>query len=397
LALLAGALCAAACGFARAEPLWISHCVGGLESDAVGLIAEAFSETAAIPTRVTADEEAEMYARLIARKGEALPDIIITSSQRLPFLADAGRILALDDAVAGAPWEDYIPGVLDSVAYRGKRWGIPIEANPYGLFCNLDLFREAAIKELPLTWQETLAAAERLTADTDGDGVIDRWGYTQCAFQLPLLLFAYGCDYLNPAGTDAGFNNESGLAALRLYVRLRRLSPSVNFERGDIGMKMSVLDNLARYAHLNYDVIGVPRGKVKANSFGGSDGALCLAVVAGPRREQALAFVGFWMRPEMSLRWSTSSDNIPLCRSILDSPAYQRYLAERPRVRALVAELPYCRPRPCRKAYVEIKEALALVANEAVARRDPSDAELRALLESAAARVRTALAAERAD
>jgi len=397
LAVLAGAMYLATSGLASAEPVWISHCVGGLESEAVGLIAEAFGEATAVPTRVSSDEEAEMCARLMAHDGEGLPDVLITSSQRLPFLADARRILPLDDSLPGAPWQDYVPRVLDNITYRGKRWAIPIEANPYGLFCNLTLLREAGIKQPPRTWQETLAAAERLTADTNGDGVIDRWGYTQCTFQLPLLLFAYGCDYLNPAGTDAGFNNQSALEALRLYVRLRRLSPSVNFERGDIGMKVSVLDNLARYAHLDYDVVGVPRAKVKVNSFGGSDGALCLAVIAGPRQEQALAFARFWLRPEISLRWSTSSDNIPLRRSILDSPAYQRYLRERPRVRALVAELPYCRPRPCRKAYVEIKEALGLVANEAVARDKPTDADLRALLDSAAARVRKALAAERAE
>lgn len=395
-AALATALCLAAPNLATPEPLWILHCVAGLESEAVNLIAEAFGEAGGGAARVTADEDGEVRARLLAAADEPAPDVLITYSQHLPFLADGGRIVSLTEVLPDAPWDDYVSGALDNVTYRGKRWAIPIEGNPYGLFCNLALFRDAGIRRLPTTWDETLAAAERLTADTDGDGQIDRWGYTQCTFQLPLLLFAYGCDYLSPDGTDAGFDNQAGLDALRLYVRLRRLSPSVNFERNDIGMKVSVLDNLARYAHLDYAVIGLPRGTMRANTFGGSSGVLCLAVADGPRADDALAFVRFWLRPDMSLRWSTSSDNIPLRRSILEGLAYERYLMERPRVRALVAELPYCRPRPCRRAYIEIQDALANVSHEARALDNPTDAQLKAILERAAARVRKALAEERA-
>jgi ABC-type glycerol-3-phosphate transport system substrate-binding protein len=337
-----------------------------------------------------------MYDRVMAHTDAILPDLLILPAKHLPFLADGGRIVPLDDRLSSAPWDDYVPRVLDNVTYRGKRWAIPIEANPYGLFCNLTLFHEAGVSQLPATWEETLADAERLTADTDGDGKTDRWGYTQCAFQLPLVLFAYGCDYLNADGTDAGFDNEAALEALRIYVRLRKLAPSVNFERGDIGMKVSVLDNLERYAHLDFAVVGLPRSRVKVNLFGGSDGVLSLVVAAGPREEQALNFVRFWLRPDISLRWATSSNNIALRRSALDSWAYQRYLMEHPRVRALVEELPYCRARPCRRAYREINEAFAQVSNEAVDRGAVTDAELRALLDAAAARVRRALADERA-
>ena len=391
---LATVLCLAVLSPATSEPLRISHCVGGLEADAIGLIAEAFSEVSGAPTRVTAGEEAEIYGRLMGQENGDRPDILVTYAERLPFLADAGRIAPLDERLSQAPWDDFLAGVLDNVTYRGKRWAIPIEANPYGLFCNFTLFHDAGIQQLPRTWEETLAAAEKLTADTNGDGKIDRWGYTQCAFQLPLLLFAYGCDYVNADGTDAGFNTEAALEAMRLYVRLRRLSPSVNFERGDIGMKVSVLDNLQRYAHLDYTVIGLPRAQRKANFFGGSSGALSLAVVAGPREKEAFAFVQFWLRPDISLRWSTSSNNLALRQSIIAGRAYQRYLAQSPQVRPFADELPYCRPRPCRKAYAEINEAMAQLSNEAVDRPNPTEADLKRLLEAAAARVRAALAAE---
>lgn len=360
-------------------------------SDVVG----NFSAAVGHPARLTLYDDVEVGRRLVEGERVELPDVLVVPSEYLPFLADAGAIAALDGAVAKAVWDDFVPGVLDSITYRGERWAIPLEGNPYGLFCNLALFRDAGIEQVPRTWEQTLAAAEALARDTDGDGEIDRYGYTQCTFQLPLLLLAYGCDLLNHDGTDAGFDNDGGLEALRLYHRLRDTSPSIGFEHGNIGMKVSIIGNLARYAHLDYDVVALPQGKRRANSFGGAEGILCVVVCRGAHEDQALEFARFLLRPEISLLWYTATCDVPLRRSILDSWAYRRFLRERPRVRTFVEELPYCRPRPCIKAYIEIKDALAQVSHQVRALDDPTDAQLRDLLDVAAARVRVALAKER--
>jgi len=53
---------------------------------------------------------------------------------------------------------------------------VPIYGLSYGLFYNKKLFKEANL-EPPKTWSEFLAAAKKLTKDTNGDGKPDQWGF----------------------------------------------------------------------------------------------------------------------------------------------------------------------------------------------------------------------------
>ena len=53
---------------------------------------------------------------------------------------------------------------------------VPIYGLSYGLFYNKKLFKEASL-EPPKTWSEFLAAAKKLTKDTNGDGKPDQWGF----------------------------------------------------------------------------------------------------------------------------------------------------------------------------------------------------------------------------
>ncbi len=52
---------------------------------------------------------------------------------------------------------------------------LPWKTNPIMMLYNVDLLREAGVARVPRTYREYLAAAERVTADTDGDGQTDRW------------------------------------------------------------------------------------------------------------------------------------------------------------------------------------------------------------------------------
>ena len=53
---------------------------------------------------------------------------------------------------------------------------VPIYGLSYGLFYNKKLFKEANLQP-PKTWSEFLAAAKKLTKDTNGDDKPDQWGF----------------------------------------------------------------------------------------------------------------------------------------------------------------------------------------------------------------------------
>ena len=64
------------------------------------------------------------------------------------------------------------------VSADGGTYQIPWKTNPILMLVNRGMLREAGVAAIPRTYSEYLAAATRVTADTDGDGQRDRWmGY----------------------------------------------------------------------------------------------------------------------------------------------------------------------------------------------------------------------------
>lgn len=112
--------------------------------------------------------------------GGKAPDIIVTNPG---LLASFRGINALADITDRVP-EDLIanlkPIAVDIITNaEGRIDGMPEEGCNWGLFYRKDLFEEAGLDpdKAPTNWEEFVEYAKALTKDTDGDGVIDQWGY----------------------------------------------------------------------------------------------------------------------------------------------------------------------------------------------------------------------------
>ena len=75
--------------------------------------------------------------------------------------ADAG--LLKDITADIADWKDTInPGAMSIYAYNGKQYGVPWDMGMIGFWYNKALFEQAGITAPPATWDEYLAAVEKL-------------------------------------------------------------------------------------------------------------------------------------------------------------------------------------------------------------------------------------------
>jgi raffinose/stachyose/melibiose transport system substrate-binding protein len=64
-----------------------------------------------------------------------------------------------------ASWKDTInPGALGMYQYQGKQYGIPYDLGMVGAWYNKDLFQQAGITTPPATWEDLLAAVDKLKA-----------------------------------------------------------------------------------------------------------------------------------------------------------------------------------------------------------------------------------------
>ena len=225
---------------------------------------------------------------------------------------------------------------------------------------------DAVAASIPTTWEETLAAAETLTRDTNGDGKPDLFGYTQCTFQFPLELWSYGIDIIKPDGA-IGFADPPAAEVLVWYSKLRTYSPPhVCFERGDVAMKLSTVDDMPHYRHLDFTVAPLPSGTRRINSVGGSNSPMGMVLLRGSDPDLAARYMQFWTRPEIYLRSCVPLLLVALRRSVRESPAYHRYLLRHPEVRVFDAQLEHALPRPVLPEYEPIHWIVAKFTNWSV-------------------------------
>ena len=117
----------------------------------------------------------------------------------------------------------YATNIYDAFTYDGKYISTVNGADTFLLFYNKDLFDEAKV-EYPTeewTWDDFLAACEKLTIDKDGDGETDQYAISPCSGreQLEAYMAAFGGemydDVNNP--TEVKVNSKENAQALQMW------------------------------------------------------------------------------------------------------------------------------------------------------------------------------------
>ncbi|MCM2449242.1 ABC transporter substrate-binding protein [Agrobacterium vitis] len=95
------------------------------------------------------------------------PDIIAVDNPEHALFASRGAVLDLTDMIAKSDVikpQNYFPGPLASVTWKGHYYGVPKATNTIALYYNRDMFKAKGLDPLkpPQTWDELLAAARKL-------------------------------------------------------------------------------------------------------------------------------------------------------------------------------------------------------------------------------------------
>jgi multiple sugar transport system substrate-binding protein len=112
--------------------------------------------------------------------------------------------------------------------FKGHVYVLPFGLDTRLLYYRKDLLEKAGFSEPPKTWSELVKVAQALTKDTNGDGVIDQWGFATLGmpsyvfntFSFFDFLFQAGGKIFDENGQPA-FNSEAGVKALQFFVDLR--------------------------------------------------------------------------------------------------------------------------------------------------------------------------------
>lgn len=167
------------------------------------------------------------------------PDVAIMHIDQLALEAARGVIVPLGDVAEalGLQKSDFAPAIWEGGIYKGKRYGIPLDTHPLGLYYNKAVMDKVGLdpNKPPQTKDDYTAALEQLK----GKGIQGSW-VTPNLFtgwmMFQSLLWQFGGDLYNEDVTRSTVNSEAGVEALTWMVELikKGYSPKNVAQDGDV-------------------------------------------------------------------------------------------------------------------------------------------------------------------
>jgi multiple sugar transport system substrate-binding protein len=143
------------------------------------LIAEFEAQNPGVTIEFTHEPFASYNQTMVTRfAGGNPPDILHLPAANFMVYAQEGWLAPLDDHLADLPdvRDEWTP-VQSSCEYQGETLCVVVLGYGYVLGWNEAAFEEAGLPGPPTTSDELIEYAAALTADTTGDGSIDRYGF----------------------------------------------------------------------------------------------------------------------------------------------------------------------------------------------------------------------------
>lgn len=169
----------------------------------------------------------EVYAKtpaaLAAGQG---PDMLFAIPDFTPILKDIGALTSVEDFVKELDEKhDFVDSTVEAYSYDGGVWAVPLYNMAMNLWYRKSVL-EAAGVEVPTTWDEWRAAAEKLSVDgVSGMGLpANKQLYTDQTI-YSVMVNGGATEIYNEDGT-LRFDNPETVGAYEFYTDLHQFSPA---------------------------------------------------------------------------------------------------------------------------------------------------------------------------
>lgn len=203
-------------GGAQAQTLTVWHAYRGGEKTAFEKVVAMYEakmaakgvkvDTLAIPYDAYADK---ISAAVPRGKG---PDVFIYAQDRLGGWVESGKTVEpVDFFLDKATREQFLPGMLDAMTYKGTVYGLPLNYKSTTL-----IYNKALVQTPPRTTGEMVKLAKTLTKADSGRYGLAYW-YTNFYFHAALMN-AFGGRVFDKDGKLA-INSKEGIAAIKQMMK----------------------------------------------------------------------------------------------------------------------------------------------------------------------------------
>lgn len=214
--------------------------------------------------------------------GGIAPDVIMSDQLRMHQLRGSGIVRPLDAWIDrdGVDISAVPPGLLATMQFAGETYALPTHASLFNIYYNASRFEERGLDAVPSDWDTTgwswddfVAALQRLTYDTSGDGAPDHFGSSSFGHYGVNMIGLWGLHWVSEDRTRFVGTDPAVVEAMTRIWGLwtERNVIGGNFLGGTSGMFFSQTQYLATMAArgdelFDWSIGALPRGTTRAGN-----------------------------------------------------------------------------------------------------------------------------------
>ncbi len=228
----------------------------------------------------------EDYASWLANrflKGEE-PDVFVVLSEDFNTLSSLGALKDLSYLIShdeNFTVDNYYASALNAGRYQNTQYALPYESNPTLMFVNKTLLKKEGIEMPKNDWtlSDFYSICQRVTKDTDGDGVIDQYG----CYNYTWLdsVYSHGAQLFNDSGDEAFLNQDEIKDSISFVQKLNDLNnghiiTSSEFDKGKVAFAPMPFAQyrvykpypwrVKKYANFEWDCVKMPSLSFQKNT-----------------------------------------------------------------------------------------------------------------------------------
>lgn len=301
------------------------------------------------------DEVAQKFNAALV--GTDVPDVVVLDDIWWFHFALSGVIAPIDDLFSEIDLEttDYVDTLLADYEFNGKHYALPYSCSTPLFYYNKELWEKAGLPDRgPVSWPEFDEWGGRLQRVVDAG----RWAHGWANNELISWTFQglnWSFDGAYSDKWNLMFTEAATLLAGNFFrdsIHRKGYASIANdianeFATGIVASAVASTGDLigiTTTARFDFGAAPLPTGPGGAPACPtGGAGLAIPAKLSDERKLNALKFVAFVTNPANTGYFSQNTGYLAVRKSAIDDPAEQRYLADNPRARVALDQLPHTR------------------------------------------------------
>jgi sn-glycerol 3-phosphate transport system substrate-binding protein len=310
------------------------------------------------------DEVAQKFnAALI---GTDVPDVVVLDDIWWFHFALSGVLTPLDDLFGqvGLDTTDYVDALLADFEFNRKHYALPYARSTPLFYYNKGVWERAGLPDRgPRSWQEFDEWGPQLQRFVGAGKWAHGWANAQgisWTFEGPNWAFGgaysdkWALKFTDPATISAGNFLRNSIHGKGYAAIAHDLANE--FATGILASAVAstgALMGITAAARFDFGAAPLPTGPGGAPACPtGGAGLAIPSKLSEERKINVLKFIGFVTNPQNTAYFSQHTGYLAVRKSAVDDPNEQKYLADNPRARVALDQLPHTRPQDYARVFL---------------------------------------------